>query len=211
MENKYNKALEMCTDNKSTRAWMQKPFFIEDKVYATNSYIMLIVPKAKTDGIPPLEGYEHDPYEIIKVVPEEHESVLKLSIQQVRDLLKKAPQIEEVIPPTMVCPDCDGEGEVMCDYCGYEHECKRCDGSGYLDRPHKTGKMIPDPSTKIKIGSNIFAPKLVDLMLNVMSVLGFETAELIYDRQTKGALFSFGDCRFILMPKIFEKPDIEVV
>lgn len=43
-------------------------------------------------------------------------------------------KLSSVSPKDSVsCPECGGEGGVECDCCGHEHDCKLCNGYGFVD------------------------------------------------------------------------------
>jgi hypothetical protein len=75
--------------------------------------------------------------------------------------------IEEEAPGP-VCPECQGKG-IHCCECGALHDCLSCSGVGELAGA-KTGRMVPHPDATVEINNVPFAFRLVQHVLDVISV-----------------------------------------
>lgn len=111
-----------------------------------------------------------------------------VTLKAIKDALAKLPMVEEEDMEDIECEECDGSGEVECEYVdnhGSTHEvtadCPICFGSGYVDgAPKKTGKMIADFSTPIKLGEAYFMGYRLDILAQAMELLGLETLTMTH-------------------------------
>lgn len=96
--------------------------------------------------------------------------------------------VEEEEIEDVECEECDGSGKVECEYHdnqGSTHEvmadCPICFGTGYVDgAPKKTGEMIADIRTPIKIGEAYFMGYRLDILAQAMELLGLETLTMTH-------------------------------
>lgn len=105
----------------------------------------------------------------------------KVTLKAIKDALAKLPMVEEEEIEDVDCDECDGSGEVECEYIdnnGVTHEvttdCPICFGSGYVDGAKKTGKMVVDFSTPIKLGEAYFMGYRLDITAQAMELIGLE-------------------------------------
>lgn len=105
----------------------------------------------------------------------------------IEDALAQVPQEMETI--ITECPECEGSGVVLVEYEDKEGEtyelevdCPVCDGSGKRER--ETGKMILSPSASIAIGDFKLWVSEVQLLLEVMKIIGVTEIHLVSFSQT---------------------------
>ena len=105
-----------------------------------------------------------------------------VTLKAIKNALAKLPLVEEEEIEDVECEECDGSGEVECEYVdkgGATHEvtadCPICFGSGYVEgEPKKTGEMTVDFSTPIKLGEAYFMGYRLDILAQAMKLLGLE-------------------------------------
>lgn len=141
-----------------------------------------------------------------------------VTLKAIKDALAKLPMVEEEEIEDVDCDECDGSGEVEYEYVdkgGVTHEvtadCPICFGTGYVDgAPKKTGEMIADFCTPIKLGEAYIMAHRISKIAQAMELLGID--ELImahngrrdddtveaYELQTNGV-------RFFVMPMLVEE------
>ena len=115
------------------------------------------------------------------------------------------------------CDECDGSGRVECEYVdkgGATHEvtadCPICFGSGYVDgEPKKTGKMVVDFSTLIKLGEAYFMGYRLDILAKAMELLGLERLTMTHHGgfgvgRAKACELQADVVRFLLAPMLAE-------
>lgn len=105
-----------------------------------------------------------------------------VTLKDIKDALDKLPLVEDEEIEDVECDECDGSGKVECEYHdnhGSTHEvmadCPICFGTGYVEgEPKKTGKMIADFSTPIKLGEAYFMGYRLDIIAQAMELIGLE-------------------------------------
>ena len=141
----------------------------------------------------------------------------KVTLKAIKDTLAKLPMVEEEDMEDVNCDECDGSGEVECEYIdnnGVTHEvmadCPICFGSGYVDgAPQKTGKMVVDFSTPIKLGEAYFMGYRLDILAQAMEFLGLETLTMTHHGgfgvgRAKACELQADGVRFMLAPMLAE-------
>ena len=141
----------------------------------------------------------------------------KVTLKAIKGALAKLPMVEEEEIEDVDCDECDGSGEVECEYIdnnGVTHEvtadCPICFGSGYVDSaPKKTGKMVVDFSTPIKLGEAYFMGYRLDILAQAMELLGLETLTMTHHGgfgvgRAKACELQADGVRFLLAPMLVE-------
>lgn len=139
-----------------------------------------------------------------------------VTLKAIKDALAKLPMVEEEEIEDVDCGECDGSGEVECEYIddnGVTHEvttdCPICFGSGYVDGAKKTGKMVVDFSTPIKLGEAYFMGYRLDILAQAMELLGLETLTMTHHGgfgvgRAKACEFQADGVRFLLAPVLVD-------
>ena len=205
-DNYYN-ALLMCVDkNKQGWEWMHTPFEVDNFACATNARLMLFFDKELVKG---LKLDKTPRSKVMQVVPKTMEKNFKIKVSLIEAAISKTPLIEEVIETETECKECDGEGDVICDCCGFEHICEKCDGEGYIHTSESTGKLIPDVLSVIRIGNSTFSVKKLLKLIEIAKELSQESITLIYQKSPRNAsFFKIGEATLVLMPWDSEKEPI---
>lgn len=105
-----------------------------------------------------------------------------VTLKAIKDALAKLPMVEEEEIEDVECEECDGSGKVECEYHdnhGSTHEvmadCPICFGTGYVDgAPRKSGIMVVDFCTPLKLGQAYFMGHRLDVLAQAMEILGLE-------------------------------------
>ena len=140
-----------------------------------------------------------------------------VTLKAIKGALAKLPMVEEEEIEDVDCDECDGSGEVECEYIdnnGVTHEvtadCPIRFGSGYVDgEPKKTGKMVVDFSTPIKLGEAYFMGYRLDILAQAMELLGLETLTMTHHGgfgvgRAKACELQADGVRFLLAPMLVE-------
>lgn len=141
----------------------------------------------------------------------------KVTLKAIKDALAKLPMVEEEEIEDVDCDECDGSGEVEYEYVdkgGSTHEvtadCPICFGSGYVEgEPKKTGEMVVDFSTPIKLGEAYFMGYRLDILAQAMELLGLETLTMTHHGgfgvgRAKACELQADGIRFLLAPMLVE-------
>lgn len=170
------KLFELFCDKDNCFRQFQEPFLELDhnEVWAANKYMAAAV-KAELVSGKYREGKIKDP-----TLGTPYNTIVTL--KSIKDALAKLPMVEEEEIEDVECEECDGSGMVKCEYHdnhGSTHEitadCPICFGSGYVEgEPKKTGKMVVDFSTPIKLGEAYFMGCRLDFLAQAMELLGLE-------------------------------------
>lgn len=135
-----------------------------------------------------------------------------VTLKAIKDALAKLPMVEDV-----ECEECDGSGRVECEYVdkgGSTHEvmadCPICFGTGYVEgEPKKTGKMIADFSTPIKLGEAYIMAHRISKIAQAMELLGIDELIMAHngrrdDDTVEAYELQADEVRFFAMPMLAE-------
>ena len=146
----------------------------------------------------------------------------KVTLKAIKGALAKLPMVEEEEIEDVDCDECDGSGKVECEYSdnqGATHEvmadCPICFGTGYVDgTPKKTGKMIADFSTPIKLGEAYFMGYGLDILAKAMELIGLERLTMTHhghgEGKGKACELQADGVRFFLAPMLVEDVHNEI-
>jgi hypothetical protein len=189
------------------RPAMQEPFERNDKVYATDAFILIRCDKSHCD----FEITNQYPTPKVESVFSEPNMSVPLKINAAMfDKYFTADEFE-LIGEDVKCKACDGHGEVEWEYESYtkDDDCPVCDGSGIEDeqKPIKTGrKTIGDYF--VSINETHFDMKLFYRIIQAQSFLGGEIVLTHQSAPNKANIFKVGYCDIVLMPTLAER-DLE--
>ena len=140
-----------------------------------------------------------------------------VTLKAIKDALAKLPMVEEEEIEDVECEECDGSGKVECEYHdnhGSTHEvmadCPICFGTGYVEgEPKKTGKMVADFSTPIKLGEAYFMGYRLDILAQAMELLELETLTMTHHGgygvgKGRACELQAEGVRFLLAPMLVE-------
>ena len=113
---------------------------------------------------------------------------MTVTLKAIKGALAKLPMVEEEEIEDVDCDECGGSGKVECEYVdkgGATHDvtadCPICFGTGYVEgEPKKTGKMVADFSTPIKLGEAYFMGYRLDILAQAMELLELETLTMTH-------------------------------
>ena len=204
------KALQMfCSDDEYYRKKLTRPFIIEscdDKVVATDGYIMLIVDrkllrcKYETDKLNiPQQSCESISIPISFAAIDEAYHLLQLEDEEVSEDGKDKD-----------CPECLGEGKVEFEYNAengetYYHvcDCPICEGTGiradYV--PVKTGRMLIPAGSVFVMRHTIFDARRVWKVVEALRLMGFEQITWVCEDERGANFFDVCDgMQLVMMP-----------
>lgn len=162
-------------DDDDIKAWMRRPFVnFDGNVWAVDGPAAIIVDPNVCGNAAPVDSHK---IKIPKLVePDKWLYVSYGDLQHAVDMCGT----EEVMKETeVVCPECDGRGEVTWEYDAstecetYEGEfkCPVCDGDGKIWKEMPTGQYEPSRHNGVKIGGAIFQAWQMARVLRAMRLL----------------------------------------
>lgn len=190
----------------------QEPFLeiVHNEVWAANR-CMAVAVKAE------LVSEKHHKRKITKNVDFGTTCNAKVTLKAIKDALAKLPMVEEEEIEDVDCDECGGSGKVECEYVdkgGATHDvtadCPICFGTGYVEgEPKKTGKMVVDFSTPIKLGEAYFMGYRLDILAQAMELLRLETLAMTHHGgygvgYEKACELQADGVRFMLAPMLVE-------
>lgn len=185
---KLDELFRLFCDSNSRRN-LDKPFKQHGVFAATNQHALIQIPCDVIDM-----GYaEIEKPNIGHFYKPDRTNWFKLDVSFVRKAVIDANETVEIIHD---CTECDGEGEISCDCCGNEYDCKTCRGSGGIP----TGKMEPDPNTYFDLGQCRFRRVVLQLLLDACDAFGVNEVDALIGTEMQRAYFKVGAATVLLMP-----------
>lgn len=188
----YLEALNLCKGEGEVIEYMKAPFVVGCYAGATNLYVLAYLPKSiiydLSGGLYHLNEKESE--RILNIIPDSTNFKHELSIKELSDAISRLPKIAEMKGEFVDCSECNGEGEIECDVCGFSHPCKACNGDGFLDKRRATGKMIPDESKYIRIGELTYICSSLSILVKIANLLEIERASVMPDK--RNTIFNLG-------------------
>ena len=167
-------------DENSYRPELNYPYRRDGYVYATDRHKLIRVKEDIVSG-----DYEVTDKMRLNIPTDNCDYII--SDKNIEKALSEIPKVKEVEEKEVKCSECDGTGEVDWEYRDkngkdYEgcFECPVCDGTGYVYSEVATGKMIPDPTTTVKVGKNSIYYIHLKALLDAMRVIGVTDVCLVY-------------------------------
>lgn len=141
-----------CSDDNYFNKWMDKPFIIDNDIYATDGKI-LVKFKGCVKDFPEITEHIDNPSRIINVFNDNPSIYTKISVDKLDSLLNSINPVDEIVyeDKEVECDDCEGYGTVDFTYTSIDEElfyttdtCPVCNGKGSLVKSIevKTGKKI---------------------------------------------------------------------
>jgi len=206
----YTALLKEFTGDDEMREFTNTPFAVGDRAMATDAHAMVIIDAALAPDVLPIANY--DPNNILAIIPTYRESIGFITLEQIREILKKCPKVEK----TEYCPCCQGEGEVeySFEYDGTEYledyDCPICDGIGGvpMDPPQKE----VDSNKRIKIGLAYFSAKYIFKLGLACKYTSTDRIEITHQiAHNEGAIFSLNKADLLIMPVLTEAGDENII
>lgn len=206
------KALQMfCSDDEYYRKKLTRQFIIEscdDKVVATDGYIMLIVDRKLLRC-----KYETDK---LNIPQQSCESIsIPISFAAIDDAYNQLELVPEEVSEDgkdKDCPECLGEGKVEFEYNAengetYYHECDCpiCEGTGIREDyvPVKTGRMLVPEGSVFIMHRTYFDARRVWKVVEALRLMGFEQMTWVYEDEEGANFFDVCDgMQLVLMPMV---------
>jgi len=189
----YNKILSLCV-SKHKDSWLSRPFMVEKKVMATNSYVVVMIDEHLAPDI--IDEPETD---VMKVIPSSRNLSLKLSVAKLDKALDKVP--DETL--TKTCKYCEGNGTVQWhvelknqDFYD-DFDCPVCDGQG--DKPN--GLFHKEEAYYFKIGLSIFSARYIEILSKIAKEVKADEVTLVsQDKELGASVFLIDDVELLIMP-----------
>jgi len=208
--NKYQKILNLFVSTDEMRNWMQRPFAINSKIYATNGYALVAFNITNLKELIDFATYNED--KLTGIYPLEHNLDNTYTVDFLKECFKKVPLVEDFDEEEKedICIECDGSGDVEFEYDSKslktyykECECPICEGDGRciqtVEKPN--GKMVEDFNSKCVIGNSLFFANKVKRIIEVADLLGVSEFKHVHQTTpSKQSLFKIGDVDLLLMP-----------
>lgn len=197
-----NKILSMYIDKDFQKEVLRTPIVQGKHVYASEGHIMIRVSKTLVEADYP--AADKPDCAIFFRKKSNYNITVSASF-----LAEKIKESTVLIPETyqqerVECKECDGEGLVEWEYKHWvrEEDCPVCDGTGYTEGgAMPTGRMIPDTSVGVSLGSATFQRKYLQVLLDTLELLGEEEFTITRSCPDKENTFVLNDnVRVLLMP-----------
>jgi hypothetical protein len=189
-----------------TRPVLQKPFEVNGKIYATDSYTLVRCDKSCCN-IEITNTYT--PPNVENIIPTPNTNKI-LNIE--KKIFEQYRTIDEIktIEKETECKLCDGFGYVEWEFDSYtkEDECPVCEGDGIIieNKEMKNGNKGFGNSL-INLNGVYFKMDLFYKLIKTQDILGGDIT-LLYQSTTRHAvLFKVGECDVIIMPCLYKDTD----
>lgn len=173
------KLFGLFVDEDAYRPELNYPYRRDGYVYATDRHKLIRVKEDIVSG-----DYEVTDKMKLNIPTDNCDYII--SDKDIEKAFSEIPKVKEVEEKEVKCSECDGTGEVDWEYRDkngkdYEgcFECPVCDGTGYVYSEVATGKMIPDPTTTVKVGKNSIYYIHLKALLDAMRVIGVTEVRLV--------------------------------
>lgn len=220
MKNKYEEVLNIFTakEDRPYTEWMRKPFELDDKAIATDTYSMALINRNLLNNIAKIPDLNKKSVAtVIEMAKARVTNVV--TIEQLDIAINACPLVDEYVDSDYdsACKACNGFGNVGWSFMfknrdyQYQHDCPVCDGEGsvVLTREISTGNKTPDKSKLITIGLATFNVDIIQKL--------FETAEILAESEIKvisqnnnhtATIFQIGNVEIIAMPTVGHEESI---
>ena len=122
-KNKYDEILSLFVSKDELRPKILQPCKRGDYVYATDAIaiVRILAEKTSVDY-----SQSHEFYTVENMFSAEQYTNQLIDFTPIVEWFATVPMVPIYAP----CETCDGEGDVICDYCNHSHDCDDCDGTG---------------------------------------------------------------------------------
>jgi len=214
----YEKILKsFCANDSKAREWMREPFSINERTYATDSYLMVSVESYLTGK--EFIGNCEDSKKMIcesNMCVEPNIIGLMIEVDELNELLKKSTEDESLLKGKKTeCLECDGYGTVTWEYNGHDKQdnCPVCEGDGVLSiaKARKEGMTCSEQHLHIDFGDSRYSTFNIKRLIDVANLLQENEIYLIHQTTAnKAGLFTVGKCRILVMPIFQKKSDVVI-
>ena len=209
----YEEILKLFINPSEIRDWLQKPFIINNKIIASDGFILCSFDKKNISNTDQISVYPGE--KLNGVYPLKHTMKQTISVDLLKDCLKKVPSVDvfETTNKTTQCVECNGDGRVIFTYYAdskpreYElkGDCPICDGSGdeveNISTP--TGKKRLDYNYFGIIGESKFKAIKLQTIVEVAELLNEKSFNLVFQNHENGSsFFLIKDVELVMMPDI---------
>ena len=174
--------------------WMKRPLInFDGNVWATDGHAAIVVDPNVCGIAAPVDHHKTEIPE--QVEPDKWLFVSYGDLQHAVDMCGT----EEVMKETeVVCPECDGDGEVTWEYDASteretyekEFECPLCEGDGKIWKEMPSGQFEPSRHNGVKIGEAIFQAWQMARVLRTMKLLEAYTLIIVSEpKKWDGTMF----------------------
>lgn len=197
------------------RPVLSKPFYIENKVVATDLHSLVYVGYNDLD-FNFINEFQNEAPNCEVILNSENNVDIILDIND--SIFEKFKTENEIkyIGEDIECGACGGSGEVEWNFEDYHSyfECPKCQGSGFesMSEKIKTDELTFSDDSYVMLGETYFKIGLFYKLIKVQNLIGGEI-KLISQLKDKAHLFEIGNCKIFLMPSIvnfyrFNKDDV---
>lgn len=201
------------------KAWMKRPFVnFDGNVWAADGPAAIIVDPCVCGITSPVDHHKTEIPELVE--PDKWLFVSYGDLQHAVEMCGT----EEVMKETeVVCPECDGEGEVTWEYDAStddetyekEFECPVCEGDGKIWKDMPTGQYEPSRHNGVKIGKAIFQAWQMARVLRAMRLFEAETLVIVSEpKEWDGTMFQIKGVpgvKILQMPMVDPDPKSTVI
>jgi len=205
------KSLNMFTSDEIIKEKLQNPFVQDNFLFASDGYTIIWFKSSMLDDLTPYTGFKT--VNAMAVIPtienvniEIKTAVLKTVIEQSNKIAK-----EKYIKRIVICPDCNGSGEVEYEFRDYKYNthrinyyCQTCDCAGKIEEivDASTGDIIDGYNEYIQINGNRLLAKFVKRLWQVAVIHGFETISLVFQVDGYKQHFKIGEINVLLLSSL---------
>lgn len=195
----YPELIRLFLADDDFRPMMQNPHSDGEFIWATDGYIMIRLPLSYYPECAQQEKY-FDVQSALNKSFKETKPVGRILLSDIEEVMSKKPMVNVYAK----CTECNGDGEVLCEFCHHSHDCDECYGTG------RTNQLIgTEPSYRYSIGINhqAFQAKYILTVQKAMRLL--KAVEAVFHQGTaekSSTHLLIGDVIILLMPNM-ESPD----
>jgi hypothetical protein len=186
MENE-KEIISVFLDKNSERDLYREPFKKGEWICATCGPALIAIDKNRCEGTyKVLDTPDVKQYLLMETNRQE-----TLLLTELEKMMNTAERIEETVTfgENIKCTECNGSGEVEWDYKDFSRyfDCPVCNGSGYtsVSSKKKTGRIIPDPEFKIKLGNRLFRLAVLEKLVKTMQLMHSDSCIYKYSEESK--------------------------
>ena len=193
MRNDY--CMLMFVGNDTLRQAMMKINSENGNVYATNGHIA-----AKIKDSLCIKKYEKiEKYPNVEAIFAQHKVVEEKTFS-IDNLFNYIMKTEVCFRPEKVrCGECEGEGELTCDHCDSEYECKSCRGDGEVNGD----KLVLSGKNDIMFFNKKYNLGSFNKIIN--TAIFTNTKEItVSNGEAPGSIFTVGDFTILLTPLMMD-------